>query len=331
MSNIDYLKIFRDALKITWKNRFLWWFGFFMILTGISNPDYFQKSDGKSLVDWQKFGQEFQPQEFIATHAKLIAILGTIAFVVFILAIFLSLIGKGAIIKSTQRLLKKESASFASGWKDGRKYFWPNFKITLFSCLALAFCLLILIIPVITLFLSKTYFIAIPLAIFATLIIIPLLVIYKYIQTYACLYATLADLRPWLAAENAYALFKKNILSSIIMSLLFIPLGILSFFAIIALLLAFLVIFGLIGLVLYLIINKIGIAITAISAILLFILTLILFYSFFLTFSEVAWVLFFHVIAKPKEKEKVEEKITEKEKATILPTTETIKTIETEE
>ena len=331
MSNIDYLKIFRDALKITWTNRFLWWFGFFMLLTGISNPNYFQKSEGKPLVDWQKFNQQFRLQEFAAIHTKLLAISGAIAFVIFILAIFLSLIGKGAIIKSTQKLLKKEPTSFATGWKDGRKYFWPNFKITLFSCLALAFCLLILIIPVITLFLNKTYSIAIPLAILATLIIIPLIVIYKYIQNYACLYATLADLRPWIAAENAYALFKKNILASILMSLLFVPLGIISFFAIIALLLAFLVIFGLVGLLFYLILHKIGIAITAISAILLFVFILILFYSFFLAFSQIAWVLFFHVIAKPKEKEKIEEKITEEEKAAILPVTETIKTIETEE
>jgi hypothetical protein len=62
-----------------------------------------------------------------------------------------------------------------------------------------------------------------------------------------------------------------------------------------------------------------------------FIPAIILFYSIFSTFSEVAWVLFFHVIATPKEKEKIVEKISEEEKSTILPATETIKTAEIDE
>jgi hypothetical protein len=139
-----------------------------------------------------------------------------------------------------------------------------------------------------------------------------LLILTKYIQTYAYLYVVLADLRPWLAIENAYAVFKNNAIASIIISLLSIFTGIIASFIVIVIALITFFISSLIGIV-------------------FFILLLIVFLSFFSAFIEVAWVLFFHVIATPKEKVKVIEEITGEENETSgLPSTETIKTIEVE-
>jgi hypothetical protein len=331
MPNIDYLKIFRDAWKITWNNRFLWWFGLFMLASGGTNFNYFSSGDEKSNQNWQDLTEKIQLQEFLEKYSTLIFI-GLAALVLFfIILLVLNFIGRGALIKSTQRILKKEPANFRSGFRSGKKYFWKLFSIFFFSGLFIFFCFVILFAPIAFLFLAKSYIIAIILAIFAVVIIIPLLILTKYIQTYASFYVVLADLKPWLAAENAYTLFRKNILASIIMSLLFIPLGIVSFFIVIAIALAVILVFGPIGLALFFAFAKIGAIIAIVAGLFVFVLAFTLFLSIFSTFSEVAWILFFYIIASPKEKEKVVETTPEtKEEISALANTDAMKTIEAE-
>lgn len=318
MPNINYLSIFKKAWSITWSNKFLWWFGLFFLLPGIFNFRYATENN-----------QELQ--HFFSERNNLVLSAIILLAIFFLISLILSLIAQGAIIKSTQHLLKNKPANFQSGWKDGKKYFWKILSIIFFSGLAFAICAIILILPIAILFYAKSYFVAIPLAILATLIIIPLLVLYKFLQIYACFYAVLADLAPWTAIENAYALFKKNILSSIFMSLLFIPLGIFSFLIIIAIALAILIVFGLIGLILFFIFKEIGIIIAIISGLIIFAFSAILFFSILTAFSQIAWVLFFHTIAAPKEKERVAEEIKEPEKElTHLPAVDAVKTVEVE-
>lgn len=333
MSNIDYLKIFRDAWKITWSNKFLWWFGLFFLLPGVFNSSYTPTEIPNPAKSWQNLSEKLHvpTPNFFSEYPNFIFFILGFLFILFLISLILSLIGQGAIIKSVQHILKNKPADFRSGWKNGKKYFWKMLSILFFSGLAFALCTAILFLPIAILFYTKAYLVAIPLAILAVLIIIPLLVLYKFLQTYACFYAVLADLTPWAAIESAYILFKKNILSGIIMALLFIPLGIFSFLLIIAIALIILIIFGLIGLILFFIFKKIGIIIAAVSGLIIFIFASILLYSIFASFSQVAWVLFFHTIAAPKEEERVAEKIKEPEKElTHLPAVDAVKTVEVE-
>jgi hypothetical protein len=334
MQNIDYLKIFRDAWKITWKNRSLWWFGFFMLASGGLNFNYFSSSDEKSSEAWQAFTEKIHLQQFILEHSDLIAISIFTLIIFCMIFLVLNFISRGALIKSAQKILKNEPASFKSGFQEGKKYFGKLFSIFFFSGLAIVACIIILATPIAILFAAKSYIIAIILAILAFTILIPLLVLTKYIQTYACFYVVLADLKPWLAMENAYALFKKNILASIIMSLLFIPLGIIALFVLIAIAVAVVIISGLTGLVLFFALKNTGAIIAITLGLVVFIPAMLLFCSIFSAFYEIAWVLFFHVIASPKEKERIAEKSLEtKEEVSALANTDAMKTaeIETEE
>jgi hypothetical protein len=305
MPNIDYLKIFHDGWKITWKNRFLWWFGLFLLLPGILNPNYFSTSDQKARENWQSIAEKLRIQQFISEHSAFIAFILGILGLLFLAFLIISFVSRGAIIRSTQKILKNEAVNFKTGFKYGKKYFWKVLAVYVFPGFLLAICFAILFMPVMILFVAKSYIIASILAIIAVIILIPLIIICKYIQAYATLYTVLANLRPWLAVENAYALFKKNILASIIMSLLFIPLGIFSLFLLIFIILIALFAFSLIGLVLFFAFKETGIVITIFSGLVAIICSAILLFSIFRTFSEVAWVLFFHVIATPKVKEVV--------------------------
>lgn len=325
MPKIDYLRILLDAWKITWKNRFLWWFGLFLILPAVFNFRY-------SLTDAEKS----QFQDFAAGHVGLILIAMIFFVIIFAAFLALSFLGRGALIKSTENLLKKEPTGFKLGFLAGKKYFWKVFSIMFFSGLAFLFCLAVISIPIAILFYAKSYAIAIPLTILAILIIIPLLILYKFLQLYACFYVVLADLTPWAAVENAYAIFKKNILAGIVMSLCFIPLTIFVFLVFFGLTCAALIIFGLIGLALFFIFKKTGLIVAIVLGLAVLAVTTVILCSILTAFSQVAWVLFFYVIAAtPKEEEKVAgENIKETEKAkelAHLPTADAVKTVEVEE
>lgn len=331
MQNIDYLKIFRDAWKITWKNRFLWWFGLLTFTSGFLNFYHSPKENEEAQKEWQALAKEINWQQLLTNHKELIIAFFIFLAVLLLIISILSVISKGALIKSTQRILKNEPRGFASGFQDGKKYFWRILSIVFFTGLIISLLFFIFITPVMFLFAAKSYVIGGVLAFFAAIILIPLLVLCNYLRIYALFYVVLADLKIWVAIENAYALFRKNILPSIIMSLLFIPLGLFSLFIVLAIALIVVLIFGLIGLVLFFAFETIGIIIAITGGIVLLISALMLFCSIFKTFSEVTWILFFHIIATPKEAEKVIEEIATEEKASTLPSAEAMKTAETEE
>jgi hypothetical protein len=334
MPNIDFLQILRDAWKMAWKNRFLWWFGWFILLPGIINPDYFPNPNESSGLKtaWQKVADEYNltginPEDFFLAHAGTIILITTIILIFFVSATLLSILGRGALIKSTQRLLRNEPTNFKIGFQDGKKYFGKIFFIMLATGLTIILCVIILALPLTILFATKNYIPAAILLFFAIIIIIPLIIIYKYIQAYAFYYVVLADLRPWPAIENAYAIFRKNILASIIMSLLFIPFGIAMLIALIPVLILTLIIFVPIGIALYAAFQKIGLVIAAVSGIFGFLAIFSLPSAVLTTFYEIAWVLFFHKIATPKKLEAVEAvPVAEKKESTKIQTPDAIKT-----
>ncbi len=318
---INYLEIFLGAIRIVLKSRFLWWFGFFIVLNVVFDPNYIQNEDIKRIFFGAFFLKKIALASFVATASSII----------FFLSLILSLIAKGALMKITQYRLEKKAISFVRGWMEGKRYFWINFKIIFFSSAVFFLCIFILWIPVLATFYPGAHFVAIALAILALLISIPLLVLYKFIQTYACFYATLADLNIWLALENAYSLFKKNISNSLIMLLSVIMLEVCSLLAVFIISMPFIFVFRLIEIIFYSTVNKSSASVVYTVIIILVALSVFVFYSIFSAVLQVAWTLFFYEIATPKKEKKSEEFILEPEKQLNEPiTVNSVKTIKTD-
>ncbi len=53
MIKINYLNIIKTAAAITWKSKYLWWFGFFILLSSTSGS-FFQYSPREKVVDKEK-------------------------------------------------------------------------------------------------------------------------------------------------------------------------------------------------------------------------------------------------------------------------------------
>lgn len=305
ISEIPYLKIMEKAFSVTWKNRYLWWYGFFLLLSSIGGLDY-SRGDFDLKVTQPNFALEN-----LSRHSHWIFIGVLFLLIILIALIILSIISRGALISSIEKIHKNKNTNFKTAFCDGKKNFNKIFLISIFSGLFIFGALLILFPPLAFLFLNHNYLIGTLMAAIALIIFIPLVILTSYLRIFGYLYAVLGSLKSWTSIENAYNLFRKNISTSLLMAVIFIPLNILLFLAILfALVPIALAIFPL-GIVLFVFAGPFGAGIT--GAIGLAILAILFIYlrSFMEVFTEAAWIFFFHEIAAPKEKEVVAETITE--------------------
>lgn len=307
--SINYWKILKQAWEITWKNKYLWWFGLFVSLSGSGSFSYSFNSENKSQNDlWNRP----EVTDFIYNNFQWILIGASILLVIFIIFIILSLIGRGALIASIEKNIKGETSDFHSGMRDGKNNFGKIFLIALALGLFLFLTILILSLPVIFLFLSHDYLIGFFMAILAFFIALPIFILTAYLKIYGYIYVVLGKLNFWPAIENSYTLFRKNLASSILMGLLFFVIHIILSLTMLMIFIPIAIVFLAIGFVLFFIAGKIGIVIAVVVGLLSLFAACLVVLSFYETFAQVVWILFFHQIAKPK----VEEIIAEPEKET---------------
>ncbi len=247
--------------------------------------------------------------DFAVPHYKIIT---AVLIALIILAVFfliIKILAQGGLIKAVYNIDNNQKSSFGKGFREGKKYFWR----LLFSGLLINFFLLgtgiILFLPVIFLFYMKSVFLGSVTLLLAIMIFLPLLIISSFLKNYSSMYIVLGDLKILASLENAYALFRKNIFSSIIMALLFIPIGIAIGVVLFFISLSFLTGLLLAGFVMRLFLNKAGILIIASLGIAVFLLIFLLIGAVYKVFCQSAWILFFKGIAKTEKKEEVIEEI----------------------
>ena len=306
--SIDYLAIIKKAFTLTWSRRNLWWFGFLASLSGSSL--YFNFPLNGSDDDAQQSMDSIV--NFAVNHKWLILTAASLFILLFIVIIIFSTLGRGALIKTADDALRGQAtAKFKSELKNSGQYFWRLLAISFTLGFFLFLVTLVLAIPIVFLFINNIIITGIFLLILAFLILVPLSLLAVFLRNYGYLYAILGYLKFWDALENAYLLLRKNILSSLILIILFIPINI-TFFVIAAMImLPVVVIFFVVGLVAYAIAKNIGVIIIVSLGLIILIPLILLLKSIFETFSQLVWIIFFHEIAKPKIKEKIREKVIE--------------------
>ena len=311
MKDINYLEIIKKSWRITWENKYLWWFGLFLALGGGFNFNF----NFPSKNEWQENmnGKEEIFTNFLSQHWKIVIILVILLVLIGIILFILSVISQAGLLKTLSKIEKNEKGNFKEGFFQGKKYFWKILGIGFTVGILIFFLALVLSLPVALLFYLKSMVFGILAAILALVIFVPSLILTVYIRKYACFFAVLSDLGIKSSLENGYQIFRKNIFSSIIMALFFIPINIAMFILVIGLILVVGLIFLLIGIILNLIIAKIGIWIAVTLGVLAFLVLVVFAGSIFQVFSQTVWFLFFGEIAKVKEEQK-EEVLTQEKK-----------------
>ncbi len=303
---IPYLQIIQDAVKISWKNTYLWWFGFFIALTNLGGIFNYSSRSEKS---WHAIIKKQEVFYFSSQNIYWVGGLTLLLVLFYVLLVSLNIIGRGALIDSISKQLRKKPANFKTGLTAGRKYFWKILILVLILSLSIFFLMIIIFTPVIFLFANHNYFIGSLLGFLALLILIPLLLLVSYLKVYGYLYVVLGQLKVMPALENAYNLLRKNLGASLIILLLFIPLNIIWMLVILMSILPVGFIFLCLGTLMFFLAGSIGVGITMLIAVISFLGIAIFLRSIYEVFIQIIWILFFQIIAQPEVFEPIKEMI----------------------
>jgi len=319
IKDIPYVDIFKKSWDLTFRHRYLWWFGLFASLSSIAS----------SVTNYSHPEKNNRTADFISRNPIFFVFLLAVFLLLYVLILVIGLIGRGALISSIESEIKNRTSNFRPGFSEGKKYFWNIFILSLTLILFFAATIFVLAMPVLFLFYRGAIIPGAILASFAILIMIPLLVMLVFAKEYGYLYVVLGKLSAFSALEAAYNLFLENAAASIVMGLLMIPVLFILILAIFCIIIVLALIFLVLGLLTHLIMGNIGSVIIVVIAAILFLVIVLALRSVFETFVQSAWVLFFHEIASPKEK-KPQEEVVEEEKAEVLPSASPVKTAQKE-
>jgi hypothetical protein len=138
---MNYGDLLSEAFRLTWRNRFLWFFGFFVGGASFNVPSNFGGQQGAP------FEAAPEPVRWISENLALFLTL-VIALVVVIALVFivLAMLSHGALAESVAALHRGESRRFGLAWRAGTANFWRVLWLKgLIFLMALGLALLILL------------------------------------------------------------------------------------------------------------------------------------------------------------------------------------------
>jgi hypothetical protein len=142
IQTMNYGDFLSEAFRLTWRNRFLWFFGFFVAGAG-GSFNFPANFGGQEMQD--PFGPAAGPLRWISDN--LVLFLTAVIAVVVVLAlvfIVLSIISHGALAESVAALHRGETRGFGSAFRAGTANFWRVLGLkVLFLLMALGLTLLI--------------------------------------------------------------------------------------------------------------------------------------------------------------------------------------------
>ncbi len=249
-----YRVVLKKAWEITKQNKFLWFFGIFAAFAG--NGGVYEilvkgfdrvVSRGENLANepglfWQwlaAFGPKMEPTfEQAPLFGNLFWIVSLVILVLLCIAIWLTVVSRGALISSIKKIVGKKKTDLREGWGDGNKIFWPLLGLNALAK-ALIFGLLVLItLPAMFFITGKTDNVGwnLTLYLLAFVIFTALALFVSFMAIYASCFVAVKGLPMVESIRAGWRLFAQNWLVSIEMSLLLfvITLGVGAAFAILS-------------------------------------------------------------------------------------------------
>jgi hypothetical protein len=124
---MNYGDLIRDAIRITWHNRYLWFFGFFVGLgsggggggTGGRGGD-FEEQNSAEIASVSAAAIQQGPFD----NVLLIVALVVLVLVIFLVFFALYVVSQGGLTESVAAIERGETRRFSSTWRAGVSYFW---------------------------------------------------------------------------------------------------------------------------------------------------------------------------------------------------------------
>lgn len=119
---MSYGELIRDAFRITLRNRYLWFFGFFV--GGTFGANFPSGGGNFNSEDFDRSGIPFFGSQISGSETALIVGIVLLVLLLFLVFIALNLISQGGLADSVYALDRGESRRFSSTWRAGTSRFW---------------------------------------------------------------------------------------------------------------------------------------------------------------------------------------------------------------
>lgn len=229
-----YRGIIKQALDITWKSKYLWFFGLFAALLGNGgeyeilfralsgnfNEDFFSgfrriaQTGVFSLQGLHNFGNLLvtQPISVIVAILVLVIFLALFAFVIWLVNV-----SQAALVNNTLLKIDNKQTSFREVLESGMNKFWPvfgfNFVSKLITIISLAIISFIVVMGN-----NLGSAMSVIVYTFVVLLFIPIAMSFSFIVKYSIGYSVINDVKFVDSFKSGWNLFKKNWLISLEMA-----------------------------------------------------------------------------------------------------------------
>ena len=213
---MNYGDLLSEAFGITWRNKFLWFFGFFVGGATFNFPS--TNFGGQRDIPFESASG---PLRWISENLILFLVtFGLIILALALIFIVLAMLSHGALAESVAALHRGEPRRFGSAWRAGTAYFWRVVWLKgLFFLMALGLALLIFLpaaLGVIAVFVStQSVGLRILSVVLAVLFVFALLILvflpFAIVNQFALRELVLGGRRVLDSIGGAFGLFRRNI------------------------------------------------------------------------------------------------------------------------
>jgi len=295
MKAIQYSNILKQSFLLTWKNKFLWFFGFMIFLSLLIEEAVNLVGSlpfgGSVIFDWLRPFVNMDNDSNLLVSILMLAII--IGFML------LRILGIGSLIKSISNLPLYRQIKIHLIVKDASQYYWRLLGVDFVLGLVIFFLFCLLVIPIATLFTLKAYLFGSLTILSALIIFVPLLFLVFFLRKFCNILIVLSGMNVKTAFEFSYSIFRQNIKESLLMGLIILGVGIIFICLIAPIIYIMLSLLSVMQTTAgYIIFAKISLQI--IGSLLIFLL-----FSFLNVLNQAAWLSFFSQISMEKNKKNI--------------------------
>ncbi|MDO8593275.1 MAG: hypothetical protein Q7R92_05990 [bacterium] len=298
-----YRTILKQAWQLTWRNKYLWWFGIFAALLGNGGEleilfNNLGSNPAQALFpSWQRIAATgvFSPKTLTNIGVLLkndtlniiFVLLACIAaLAIFLFLVWLVVVSQAALVNNSAAVIKQKKNNFRDGLNSGILNFWPVFSLNILVKAAVYLLLTAIAWPV---FFFPGNSTANIFYIIALILLAPAAIILSFIMKYAIAYAVIGKFKAGQAVKQSWRLFKENWLISFEMAIILFVINLLVGLGIVLAILTLAVPFLFLGLILFYSFSAAGSWLVAILAFACFIAIVVLAGAALAVFQIASW------------------------------------------
>ncbi|MBI4812596.1 hypothetical protein HY798_04155 [Candidatus Falkowbacteria bacterium] len=311
-----YRKILAQAWKITWRYKYLWFFGLFAALLGNGGEyemlarGFNGETDGAVLPAWQQLADTgvFQARTInnIGSIMKddpfaliMLTAIGLVILLLLCFLVWLAVVSQAALVNNASVYAGDKKSDFKSGLASGIKNFWPVLGLNAASKLIIYLAFLSVGLPIAAAAARSANVSVNLLYIAAFIILVAVALAVSFIIKYAIAYTVIKGSNFMGAVRSGWQLFVKNWLISIEMAFILFFINFLVGLALVLIILILAVPFLFAALMLYKLFYLTGFWAVAVLALILFLAIIILGGAILATFQISSWTgLFMELVNK---------------------------------